>query len=623
MMFFSVELGFSSTPEFFIEAEKSTFKFGLLPSGIWPPQLAGNELYCKFETWLKFTGQNCSISPNEIIISENNPIHDIDLLVLEDGNCIDNRPIITIVGSCSTDKANDTIYIKQKNTLFSREIIDTTVGPSCQDPRVVQRIRGSNERDDVIEEDICYNFYGLGGEIYEILSDKLLKDEQGIIKISVDQLSIFGVKNLQWGGEWELKIRKGIHYSIKMDKNLYIKMNKGERILSIQIRIIHQNAWNDYLDIVIENTGMNRKTFDEFHQGILGSVWNKSYKFIKKTESIFEIANFPNSLDEEVKYNFQLKYTLAVDDTHTYQCQLSGESSFPGQQVIVTPGIFELFPNQVTVDISIQVLEDSNCHQGDTFTLNIACKVIAKNDPFDEVFIPFKFHADIHDTTTGKMCQDPHIIQNIAGVDENNQKVKAKLCYDIMGKAGEIMEFIGDEKLGVTVHFQLRDDFYISKVFVKSILGMLTISTGHIEGLRESKMNWGIEKEVTLNKRQFVQRISVLKNSISIESKTAEAILSIRVTRVPVDYKQGFLNIEIEDIGSNTNLLSKQHTGILGYIGNKEYIFVDPIQRDAKTCTLVVNNRLVKAYKEAKRSCYSVKLEDILYPRTTSQFKTL
>merc|ERR1712065_40938 len=103
------------------------------------------------------------------------------------------------------------------------------------------------------------------------------------------------------------------------------------------------------------------------------------------------------------------------------------------------------------------------------------------------------------------------------------------------------------------------------------------------------------------------------KDSIVVESRNAETVLSVKITRVPVNYKQGYLNIQIEDIGSNKKLLSKEHTGILGYIGNKEYIFVNPIQSDAKISTVIVNNRLIRAEK-SKRSCYSVKLEDILYP---------
>lgn len=136
--------------------------------------MKNEELYCKFIFTSELLNRIGTIIPNEILIGEKNPVEDVDLFILEDGDCIDDRPIISVKASCSTKMENVTVPLRNKNTIFSREIIDSSIGPNCKDPKVVQRVIGIDEYENEIHENICYNFFGLGGESYEILTDDRL-----------------------------------------------------------------------------------------------------------------------------------------------------------------------------------------------------------------------------------------------------------------------------------------------------------------------------------------------------------------------------------------------------------------------------------------------------------------
>lgn len=104
-----------------------------------------------------------------------------------------------------------------------------------------------------------------------------------------------------------------------MKDNLYIEIHdNNDRILKIQIVRIKENIWNDYLDIIVESTGENNRKFDKYHHGIMGHVWNRSYKFLNhpkiNKQSVLINGKIINSFKTKRSFTSLYCYSINLSD---------------------------------------------------------------------------------------------------------------------------------------------------------------------------------------------------------------------------------------------------------------------------------------------------------------------
>lgn len=178
--------------------------------------------------------------------------------------------------------------------------------------------------------------------------------------------------------------------------------------------------------------------------------------------------------------------------------------------------------------------------------------------------------------------------------------------------------------LGIEILVQFGSESIFEKVFVKCQYGHVTISLD--EGLKEGSdfiLPWGNLGRLIFDIDSPVLSFEGRGDYFIISSEMSDRIFSVKVFKVFDSKQQTGLSITVHDIGKGKKNLDENHTGLLGYIGSKEYIFVTPSKGNEHTQTLVVSNRVMKTFRKSKDSCYSVNLDEVLYPRTVGRFKRI
>jgi len=221
-------------------------------------------------------------------------------------------------------------------------------------------------------------------------------------------------------------------------------------------------------------------------------------------------------------------------------------------------------------------------------------------------------------------CEDPHLRQKVRGIDEDGNTVIKNICYDLYGNAGDQFELISDNILKTSLVFELRDDYYIGKTFYQTNLGFFNVTTTTVKADRLMKKR---SKNHYIVGDEFEYPFSSVEKypkKTRIGYHESERSQTIKIVKVNQDYGKSYLNALVEESTSYDGVFDEHHGGIFGFIANQEYEFYDPVQ-DLDMTVVKINGRFVKAYLKnslgQNENCYSMSLEDIVYPRTIQSFQ--
>lgn len=125
-------------------------------------------------------------------------------------------------------------------------------------------------------------------------------------------------------------------------------------------------------------------------------------------------------------------------------CQiLSGSNS--KRKLYISKESFRLSKDNPQVTIEVSAPFDCSSHTSDTTIIMYEC--IGDLDFFYQTMSNAAI-IQVTDRTSSAMCKDPHIVQIVRGLDEDNEMVSRLLCYDFYGEAGQGYELVSDNILG-------------------------------------------------------------------------------------------------------------------------------------------------------------------------------
>ncbi|CAD5112767.1 unnamed protein product [Dimorphilus gyrociliatus] len=252
----------------------------------------------------------------------------------------------------------------------------------------------------------------------------------------------------------------------------------------------------------------------------------------------------------------------------------------------------------------------------------------------------------------GTGCDDPHFKQIIQGVDGSNlQTIQMNVCYDLYGNSGDIYEILTDNILDLSLFIQLRGDYYIGRILLKTADGFINISTQLISLPNYLTFDWNsgqftpVESNIaSLVHVQFNENGDIYINSIS-NNEREERFFAIEISRVYQKIGKYYLNFRLKTNsgrGNNDGVLDDTYTGLMAHVYNSRYKFYYPVQEFHTNTVVNVNGRFVQAWmknsptivkvdednekdesdnKISSSSCISVRLNDLIYPKTAKHFK--
>jgi len=266
--------------------------------------------------------------------------------------------------------------------------------------------------------------------------------------------------------------------------------------------------------------------------------------------------------------------------------------------------------------LQFTALDDGDCHDN-TYTFGLNC------NPDQGINSQCTINVIVIDDDAGA-CEDPHLRQKVRGIDEDGNTVIKNICFDLYGKAGDQFELISDKILKTSLVFELRDDYYIGKTFYQTNLGFFNVTTTSSRSDKMLRMTTennyviGNENEYPY---AFVEKSLTSTKIGFVENERAQIV---KINKIDQNIGKKYLNALIEHSESIDGVFDEHHGGIFGYVANQEYVFYEPIQ-DFDITVVKINGRFVKAYLKnslgQNENCYSMSLEDIIYPKTVYSFQ--
>lgn len=92
---------------------------------------------------------------------------------------------------------------------------------------------------------------------------------------------------------------------------------------------------------------------------------------------------------------------------------------------------------------------------------------------------------------------DPHFRQPV--IDQLTGKIK-EVCYDIKGSGGDILNIIGFKKNNIQVFGELKDDYYMHKIFIPFLFENITITPAKLFIGKHRQIKWEKENKVLKSK---------------------------------------------------------------------------------------------------------------------------
>lgn len=116
-----------------------------------------------------FTHSFSGSTYNFVLNGANNYFASFELQALQD-NVVDPLEDLDYHGYCYSDPAR-TIQVETERCNFKAVIANQDL---TEDPHFFQNVMGVDEENKTVSENICYDLVGTAGDVYEILTDKIL-----------------------------------------------------------------------------------------------------------------------------------------------------------------------------------------------------------------------------------------------------------------------------------------------------------------------------------------------------------------------------------------------------------------------------------------------------------------
>lgn len=205
---------------------------------------------------------------------------------------------------------------------------------------------------------------------------------------------------------------------------------------------------------------------------------------------------------------------------------------------------------------------------------------------------------------------DPHFMQTIFDHRSNKSQI---ICYDVVGNSDQFIQIYSDSKRQTKLVGQLKDDYYMHKIFAYLIDNQIEATTDHISLPMNLRVKWN-----EMVDKQWLQLDNIYvkfdDNFVNIKLNSKDEI-SFGIKRNKDNVGKYYLDAFV--YGLMDDYSGKD--GLLGRIGQNKISIYSSIQ-DAKgeesRKTVVINNKKSVGY-EMKRngiSCTLVDVESLLYP---------
>ncbi|CAD5126975.1 DgyrCDS14972 [Dimorphilus gyrociliatus] len=222
--------------------------------------------------------------------------------------------------------------------------------------------------------------------------------------------------------------------------------------------------------------------------------------------------------------------------------------------------------------------------------------------------------ADPWATATG----DPHFKQIIF---DQLHSMNQPICYDVTGTPDSYLKLVEYLKIGTQIYGQLKDDYYMHRVIIKSLLGNITISMNSVTIHNRTQLNW-----MENSKRLLIQSegftYDIFSNEILI-TILGETPIKVRIERKRHSLEQLHLDVSFKFLPKDYEEMS----GLLGHIGKKDYKFYSSVQSNSdisnsKVTTIAIDDNLIFGRKVERNGkyCWLMDVDDILKPLQISQF---
>ncbi|CAD5126496.1 DgyrCDS14610 [Dimorphilus gyrociliatus] len=278
-------------------------------------------------------------------------------------------------------------------------------------------------------------------------------------------------------------------------------------------------------------------------------------------------------------------------------------------------------PTKASVDLTgslyindnTELIKVTQSNSADSALLKVDCTLINIQT---SVNIPVFFHPGANPWAIAS--GDPHFEQIVF---DGLHSMNMPICYDVLGTPDSYLKIVEYSKIGVEIYGHLKDDYYMHRIIIKSVIGNVTVSMNSISIHNKTQVNW-IEnsKRIIIQSKFFNYEIFSSEILITILQETP-IIIKIEKARNFID--QWHLDVSFKSGPKDYVEMS----GLLGHIGKKEYKFYSSVQSDSdisnsKKTTIGIGNNLIIARKVERNGkyCWLMAVDDILKPIHISNF---
>ncbi|CAD5126746.1 DgyrCDS14801 [Dimorphilus gyrociliatus] len=212
---------------------------------------------------------------------------------------------------------------------------------------------------------------------------------------------------------------------------------------------------------------------------------------------------------------------------------------------------------------------------------------------------------------------DPHFKQIV--LDYSGPTTKS-ICYDVTGSPGDYLYIAGFSLSGIQIYGQLKDDYYIHRIFIKSDSNKITVSTNYITLDNGKLFNWTGNMQKTSFKSKHFQYLITGKYVFITSEEHPENTIKIQKSL------HSLSEIHLDASFKLSPSDYKEMDGLIGDIGKKNYKFHSEVQLDgnigSKFISIDIDDNLMKGERveRNKEECWLINVNDILKPFKISKY---
>ncbi|CAD5120130.1 DgyrCDS8708 [Dimorphilus gyrociliatus] len=240
--------------------------------------------------------------------------------------------------------------------------------------------------------------------------------------------------------------------------------------------------------------------------------------------------------------------------------------------------------------------------------------IVSCTDVFDntrnygEVLLYIQADSPVKDAITQG---DPHFGQIIL---DKNSSIPHRICYDVSGKSGQRIHILSDERINMSVHGTLMDDYYMHSIQIYSPHCKFDLNTKELKLENGKSIQWTLRQDyIKIIDRLY--RIEIKEYEINFEYfELAGNSLKLIISRKQHSITGHYLDVIFPNIGYNYENIG----GLIGRIGRNNFIFYKAVQygndSNYQRTVIDVNGTNVQALltERNKNDCWLVDVKDAL-----------